>query len=254
MVELFNIGVISVTLLDIVDIIVVGFVFYGAYLLFRNTRASQMLYGMIAIAILGFIAHLLDFKATAWLFERLATVWVILFIILFQPELRRILLYIGQNPLLRWLSKSDNSKTEEIIHSAFELKKAGLGALMVIIRDSGLKSIVERGVKVNAIINHDLILSIFNTSSPLHDGAIIIHEDRILAAKCILPLSENIELDPTIGTRHLAGLGLSEESDAIVIIVSEERGKISIAKQGKLLRDVNEDELRTELYTYLSNR
>lgn len=254
MVELFNIGVISVTLLDIIDIIVVGFVFYGAFLLFRNTRASQMLYGMIAIALLGFIAHLLDFRATAWLFERLATVWVILFIILFQPELRRILLYIGQNPLLRWLSKSDNSKTEEIIHSAFELKRAGLGALMVVMRDSGLKSIVERGVNINAIINHDLVLSIFNTSSPLHDGAIIIHEDRILAAKCILPLSENIELDPTIGTRHLAGLGLSEESDAIVIIVSEERGKISIAKQGKLHRDVNEDELRTELYTYLSNR
>lgn len=254
MVELFNIGFISVTLLDIIDIIVVALVFYGAYLLFRNTRASQMLYGMIAIAILGFVAHLLDFRATAWLFERLATVWVILFIILFQPELRRILLYIGQNPLLRWISKSDNSKTEEIIHSAFELKKAGLGALMVVIRDAGLKSIVERGVKVNAIINHDLILSIFNISSPLHDGAIIIYEDRILAAKCILPLSENIELDPTIGTRHLAGLGLSEESDAVVIIVSEERGKISIAYQGKLKRDVNEDEMRTSLYTYLSNR
>jgi len=254
MVELFNIGFISVTLLDIIDIIVVALVFYGAYLLFRDTRASQMLYGMIAIAILGFVAHLLDFRATAWLFERLATVWVILFIILFQPELRRILLYIGQNPLLRWISKSDNSKTEEIIHSAFELKKAGLGALMVVIRDTGLKSIVERGVQINAVVNHDLILSIFNTSSPLHDGAIIIYEDRILAAKCILPLSENIELDPTIGTRHLAGLGLSEESDAVVIIVSEERGKISIAYQGKLKRDVNEDEMRTSLYTYLSSR
>lgn len=254
MVELFNIGVLSVTLIDILDIIVVGFVFYGAYLLFRNTRASQMLYGMIAIALLGFIAHLLDLKATVWLFERLATVWVILFIILFQPELRRILLYIGQNPLLRWMAKSDNGKAEEIIHSAFELKKAGLGALLVVIRDSGLKSIVDRGVKVNAIINNDLILSIFNTSSPLHDGAIIIHEDRILAAKCILPLSENIELDPTIGTRHLAGLGLSEESDALVIIVSEERGKISVAYKGKLKRDLNEDELRTSLYTYLSNR
>ncbi len=254
MVELFNIGFISVNLLDVIDIIVVGFVFYGAYLLFRNTRAVQMLYGMIAIALLGFFAHLLNFRATAWLFERLATVWVVLFIILFQPELRRILLYIGQNPLLRWLSKSDNSKTEEIIHSAFELKKAGLGALMVVMRDSGLKSIVDRGVSVNAIVNHDLILSIFNTSSPLHDGAIIIFEDRILAAKCILPLSENIELDPTIGTRHLAGLGLSEESDSLVIIVSEESGKISIASQGKLNRDVNEDELRTALYTYLSNR
>jgi len=254
MVELFHIGFISVNLLDVIDIIVVGFVFYGAYLLFRNTRAIQMLYGMIAIALLGFFAHLLNFRATAWLFERLATVWVVLFIILFQPELRRILLYIGQNPLLRWLSKSDNSKTEEIIHSAFELKKAGLGALMVVMRDSGLKSIVDRGVNVNAIVNHDLILSIFNTSSPLHDGAIIIFEDKILSAKCILPLSENIELDPTIGTRHLAGLGLSEESDALVIIVSEESGKISIASQGKLTRDVNEDELRTALYTYLSNR
>ncbi|MBN2781552.1 MAG: diadenylate cyclase CdaA [Candidatus Marinimicrobia bacterium] len=254
MVDLFNIGFISVSLVDIIDMIVVGFVFYGTYLLFRDTRASQMLYGMIAIALLGFFAHLLNFRATAWLFEKLATVWVILFIILFQPELRRILLYIGQNPILRWMSKSDNSKTEEIIHSVFELKKAGLGALLVVMRDSGLKSIIDRGVEINALINHDIVLSIFNTSSPLHDGAIIIYEDRILAAKCILPLSENIELDPTIGTRHLAGLGLSEESDATVIIVSEETGRISIAFQGKLKRDVNEDELRTSLYTYLSNR
>lgn len=254
MVELFNIGFISVSLIDIIDIVVVGFVFYGTYLLFRDTRASQMLYGMIAIAFLGFIAHLLNFRATAWLFERLATVWVILFIILFQPELRRILLYIGQNPLLRWMSKADNSETEEIITSAIELKNSGLGALLVVMRDSGLKSIIERGVKIDAQINRDLILSIFNTGSPLHDGAAIIYEDRVLAAKCILPLSENIELDPTIGTRHLAGLGLSEESDAMVIIISEESGRISVAYQGKLRRDLNEDELRTSLYTYLSNR
>ncbi len=254
MVELFNIGFISVSLIDLIDIVVVAFVFYGTYLLFRDTRASQMLYGMIAIAFLGFIAHLLNFRATAWLFERLATVWVILFIILFQPELRRILLYIGQNPLLRWMSKTDNSQTEEIITSAFELQRAGLGALLVVMRDSGLKSIIERGIKIDAQVNHDLILSIFNTASPLHDGAVIIYEDRVLAAKCILPLSENIELDPTIGTRHLAGLGLSEESDAMVIIISEENGRISIAYQGKLKRDLNEDELRTSLYTYLSNR
>lgn len=254
MVDLFNIGFITVTLVDIFDIVVVGFVFYGTFLLFRDTRASQMLYGMIAIAALGFIAHMVNLRATAWLFERLTTVWVILFIILFQPELRRILLYIGQNPLLHWLSKSDNSQTEEIITSAFELKRAGLGALMVVLRDSGLKTIISRGVTINAQVNRDLILSIFNTASPLHDGAVIIYEDRILAAKCILPLSENIELDPTIGTRHLAGLGLSEESDAMVIIVSEESGRISVAYQGKLKRDLNEDELRTSLYTYLSNR
>ncbi|MDD3095593.1 MAG: diadenylate cyclase CdaA [Candidatus Neomarinimicrobiota bacterium] len=254
MVDLFNIGLFSVSLIDIIDVVVVAFVFYGTYLLFRDTRASQMLYGMIAIAVLGFLAQMINLRATAWLFDRLVTVWVILFIILFQPELRRILLYIGQNPLLRWLSKNDNSQTEEIITSAFELKRAGLGALLVVLRDSGLKTIIDRGVTINAKVNRDLILSIFNTASPLHDGAIIIYEDQILAAKCILPLSENIELDPTIGTRHLAGLGLSEENDAMVIIVSEETGRISIAHQGKLKRDLNEDELRTSLYTYLSNR
>jgi diadenylate cyclase len=254
MVELFNIGLLTVSLIDIIDIVVVGFIFYGTYLLFRDTRASQMLYGMIAIALIGFIAQLLNLRATAWLFEKLATVWVILFIILFQPELRRILLYIGQNPLLRWMSKTDNTKTEEIITSVFELKKAELGALLVVMRDSGLKSIIDRGVQINAVVNHELILSIFNTSSPLHDGAIVIYEENILAAKCILPLSENIELDPTIGTRHLAALGLSEESDAMVIVVSEETGRISVALKGKLKRDLNEDELRTSLYTYLSNR
>ncbi|MBW6458088.1 MAG: diadenylate cyclase CdaA [FCB group bacterium] len=254
MVELFNIGLLSVSLIDIIDMVVVGFIFYGTYLLFRDTRASQMLYGMIAIALIGFISQLLNLRATAWLFEKLATVWVILFIILFQPELRRILLYIGQNPLLRWMSKTDNRKTEEIITSVFELKNAELGALLVIMRDSGLKSIIDRGVQINATVNHELILSIFNTSSPLHDGAIVIYEENILAAKCILPLSENIELDPTIGTRHLAALGLSEESDAMVIVVSEETGRISVALKGKLKRELNEDELRTSLYTYLSNR
>jgi diadenylate cyclase len=162
---------------------------------------------------------------------------------------------VGQNPLVRRLFSPETfDLTEELIHSVMELQRRKIGALIVVLRDLGLKTIVEKGVPINGTLSTQLILSIFNTDSPLHDGAIIVYQDQIIAAKCILPLSENIDVDPTIGTRHLAALGLSEESEAFVIIVSEETGKISTAFRGILKRGLDEPDLRTDLIKYLSGR
>ncbi len=255
MINLFKIDFITVTLLDIIDILLVAFIIYGIYALFKNTRASQMLIGMIILLIMGVFAQVLNLRALAWLIGSFQTVWVILFAIVFQPELRRILMYIGQNPVIRKLISDDSSNAaEELIYSVFELQKKKVGALIVVMRDFGLKAIVEKGVTLNSQLSNQLIFSIFNTLSPLHDGAIVVYQDKIVAAKCILPLSENLDIDPTIGTRHLAALGLSEESDAFIIIVSEESGKVSIAFNGVLSRGINEPTLRTELYRYLSGR
>ena len=255
MIELFKIGFISFTLLDLIYIILVAFIFYVIYLLFKDSRASQMLIGMILLGALGIIAQALNLKALAWLLGSLTTVWVILFVIVFQPELRRILLYLGQIPLIKNIAEGSIEKyKEELIFTVFELQGNKIGALIVVLRDKGLKSIIERGVPINADISNQLIFSIFNTSSPLHDGAIIIFREKIVAAKCILPLSENIDVDPTIGTRHLAALGLSEESDSFIIIVSEETGKVSVAFQGVIKRGLDESTLRTDLLKYLAGR
>ena len=255
MVELFKIGFISFTLLDLIDIILVSLIFYVIYLLFKDSRASQMLIGMILLGVLGIIAQALNLKALAWLLSSLTTAWFILFVIVFQPELRRILLYIGQIPLIKkFYGSSSETYKEELISTIFQLKEDKTGALIVVLRDKGLKSIIDKGITINADISSQLIFSIFNTSSPLHDGAIIIYGDKIIAAKCILPLSENIDVDPTIGTRHLAALGLSEESDSLIIIVSEETGKVSIAFNGVIKRGLDESTLRTDLLKYLAER
>ncbi len=255
MIELFKIGFISFALLDLIDIILVAFIFYAIYSLFKDSRASQMLIGMILLGVLGKIAQVLNLKALAWLLGSLTTAWVILFVIVFQPELRRILLFIGKIPLIRNVYNEDSETyKEELISATFGLQEKKIGALIVVLRDKGLQSIIDKGININADISTQLIYSIFNTSSPLHDGAIITYKNKILAAKCILPLSENIDVDPTIGTRHLAALGLSEESDSLIIIVSEETGKVSVSFNGMIKRGLDESTLRTDLLKYLAER
>ncbi|MGC9513364.1 MAG: diadenylate cyclase CdaA [Fidelibacterota bacterium] len=255
MIDLFHVGYLTVTLLDIIDILLVTGLIYVIYTFFRDSRAKQMVVGLIILILLGSFARLLNLQALSWILGSLQTAWLIFFVIVFQPELRRILLIVGQNPLVRRIfSPETYDLTEELIHSVMELQRRKIGALIVVLRDLGLKTIVEKGVAINGTLSTQLILSIFNTDSPLHDGAIIVYQDQVIAAKCILPLSENTDVDPTIGTRHLAALGLSEESEAFVIIVSEETGKISTAFRGILKRGLDEPALRTDLIKYLSGR
>lgn len=249
MIELFKIGFITVTLIDIIDIALVSFIFYQLYSAIRGTIAAQIFYGLLIVLFLSFIAQAANFKALGWLLKLLSDIWVIAFIILFQPEIRRILVMLGRSPLLKIFIRTDESNVAEIItESAFELAQHQHGALMVIVRTVGIKSVVETGEIINAKVSKNLIRSIFFPRSPLHDGAVVIHNDLIEAARCTLPLSNITSLDGNpLGMRHRAGLGISEQADVICVIVSEETASISIADRGKLIRGISRDQLRSYL-------
>ena len=228
--ELFNLFFIKVTIFDILDILVVAFVLYKLYFFLRGSRAAQMAVGLILILLVSLLAQLFNMVAMSWLFQNLRTVWLIAFVIIFQPELRRMLTHLGQSRIIRFFFKVTQSHViDELIKGVGILAKHSYGGLIVLIRNTGMKSVVETGVRLQAEVSAQLIVSIFNPRSPLHDGAVVIQDEVIEAAKCILPLTQDEKIDPDLGTRHRAGLGMSEESDALVIVVSEERGTVSIA-------------------------
>jgi diadenylate cyclase len=246
--ELFRIAFLRVTLLDVLDILVISYILYKVYFFIRGTRAAQMTVGLILILILSFLAPLFNMSALTWLFQNLKTVWLIAFVVVFQPELRRMLIYLGQTRLVRFFVRVvGNRVVEEVVKASSELSKRGYGGLIVMARETGVKAIVETGTRLQAEVSMPLIVSLFNPRSPLHDGAIIVQNELIEAAKCILPLSESEDIDENLGTRHRAALGLSEESDAVVIVVSEETGKISVAFKGELKIAADPDVLRKDL-------
>lgn len=252
-IELFKIGFLTISLIDIVDIAIISFIIYKMYLFIRGSRAAQMFIGLILILIVSVFVQLLGLSGLSWIIENLRTIWLIAFVILFQPELRRLLIYLGQTPLLRKLLKVTINRrmTEDVVKAAMELSKRGFGGLIVMVGNAGIKSIIETGQSLQAKVSVPLIVSIFNPRSPLHDGAVVIQNDIIEAAQCILPLSQNPNLERQYGTRHLAALGLSEESDAVIVVVSEETGKISLAFEGKLHTDLDYNKLRNMLIDLL---
>lgn len=246
LIDILQIGFLKITILDILDILVISFILYKTYFFLRGSRAAQMFVGLALLLIVSLLTRLLNMSGMTWIFDSLKTVWLVAFVIIFQPELRRMLIFIGQSRIIRYFIKVSSSRTfDEIIKAAVELSKRRNGALIVITRDMGIKSIAETGIRVQAEVSAPLIISVFNSRSPLHDGAVIIQNDIVEAAKCILPLSQSPELDPRLGTRHRAALGLAEESDAVVLVVSEETGNISIAMQGKLNQELEESEVRS---------
>jgi diadenylate cyclase len=231
------------------DILAVYIVFYQLYLIMKGTRASQMFAGLILIFIASFIVQLFGMQGMTWLIQSVTTVWVIAFVIIFQPELRRLLVQLGQTRLVRAIVKERGTSTiDEVVNAAVTLSEKRYGGLIVIQGETGIRGILETGVPIRADVSADLIVSIFFPRTPLHDGAVIIRGDAIQAAKCILPLTENPNVDPSLGTRHRAALGVTEESDATVVVVSEETGKISMAKDGRYLgRDYDAERLKTQL-------
>ncbi|MBN1351243.1 diadenylate cyclase CdaA [candidate division KSB1 bacterium] len=246
--NLFTIGFIKVTIFDILDIFVISFLLYKLYFFVKGSRAAQMFIGLVFILILSIVVQMLNMSGMIWIFQSLRTVWLVAFVVLFQPELRRMLTHLGQTRLMRLFVKvSRNKSIGEVVAACMELTKRRYGALIVLVRDTGIKTIINTGLKIQADVSSKLIVSIFTPRSPLHDGAVIIQNDIIEAAKCILPLSQNPKLDPDFGMRHRAGLGLSEESDAVCIIVSEETGNISVAIGGKIKKDLDYDVLRATL-------
>ena len=245
---LFRIGFLSVSVIDILDIALVSYIFYKVYEFLRGSMAARMMIGLLFIILISIVAEILNMSGSTWIFSNLKTVWVIAFVIIFQPEFRRLLLYLGQIPILRRIVQVSTSKfVDEVVSALSELSRKNFGALVVILRDTGIKSVVETGIALQAQLSKQLILSVFNPRSPLHDGALIIQNDVIVAAKCQLPLTENPKLDSSLGMRHRAALGLSEQSDVLVLVVSEETGMISVAEHGVLTRGLTEEGLKKRL-------
>lgn len=253
--EVFRIGFLTITWIDILDIVLVTFLFYRLYVAMRGTIAAQIFLGLILVVAGSFVARAADMKALSWILKTLTDIWVIALIVLFQPELRRLLLFLGRNPIVKFFIKTDVSDYADLMVRAFEeLKAKGEGALVVIIRTTDIKLFVDTGLPIRALISRELLVSIFNKRSPLHDGAVIIKDRYIEAARCTLPLS-NVESigRKMLGTRHRAALGISEQADVVVLVLSEESGEFSVAQGGRLSQNLTSDELRERIISSITS-
>ena len=238
----------QIWLLDLLDIFLVAILFYRLLILVKGTRSAQMYVGLLVIVLVGIAAREFDLIAVRWIAESLKTVWLIAFVILFQPELRHALAQFGRTRYFRSFLRGESyGVLGEVVRGAETLAQARQGALIAIERNVGLRNFVETGTRLDAKVSAELLVTLFSPGSPLHDGAVILREDTVIAAGCILPLSANPAMVTALGTRHRAALGLSEESDAAIIVVSEESGTISVAFRGQMLQRMSEGELRSEL-------
>lgn len=237
---------------DIVDITIVTFVLYRLLQLIKGTRAFQMLMGLVILFVAFVISRWAGLYTVEWLIQSLWSYIVLALIILFQPEIRKALAQMGQNPLTQRIAAVEESKNiEEMIRASVSLANKKIGAIIVIERNTELKDLIEMGVPLDAKITRELITSIFLPYSPIHDGAIIIKDDRIMAAGCFLPLTLATNISKSLGTRHRAAIGVTEESDAVTIVVSEETGAISVCTGGSITRELDANALRrllTEMF------
>ncbi|RKZ32000.1 TIGR00159 family protein [bacterium] len=252
---LFKIVFMEFGIVDVLDILIVAFIVYQFIMLMRGTRAVTMLVGLGLILFLVFLSTWLSMNSLKWLIMRLGTVWLIAFLVVFQPELRNVLTRLGNTPLFRkFLSAEGTETVAEVVEAVGLLSEASVGAIIVIKREVGLKSYMETGKKVNAELSAELLVTLFTPHTPLHDGAVIIENDRIVSAGCELPLTSNPRYQRILGMRHRAGVGLSEETDALVVLVSEETGAISLAVRGHLRRNLSPDRLARLLEVSLKGR
>lgn len=243
---------------DAIDIIFVSIILYRLLIIIKGTRAAQMLLGLGLLLLAYLLSSYLELYTMNWVIQSFWSQMVIVLIILFQPEVRRALAHIGETRLFRAFTPAEELKSlDEIVKAAVALANRKIGALIVIERDTSLKDFVEMGTPLDAKVSKELLLSIFHPSSPIHDGAVVISGNRITSAGCFLPIALSSSVSKTLGTRHRAGIGLTEETDAIAIIVSEETGAISTSINGKLDSRITMDALRdllTELFTTTKKR
>ena len=252
-----------ITWTDIIEIVIIAFVIYNVMVWIKNTKAWVLLKGIIIVVIFALIAYILNLKTILWIAGKTISVGIIALVIIFQPELRRALEQIGRKNILFGLFRFNDgrekgerfsSKTaEEIVRACFDMGAAYTGALIVIEQDMVLEEYEKTGITVDGLVTSQLLINIFEHNTPLHDGAVIIRGDRVVAATCYLPLSDNNNLNKALGTRHRAGVGISEVTDSMTIIVSEETGKVSVAVGGELIHDIDADSLRNKL-EYLRRR
>lgn len=237
---------------DLVDIAVVAILFYNLLLLIRGTRAVQMLTGMFLVAGVYYVARLGSLTTLSTIIEKFLIFLPFAIIVLFQHEIRRGLANFGRRPFFGRVGRQKlQAAYNDVVLAATALSARKIGALIVFERREGLRNYVENGIALDALVSFDLLLNIFTPDTPLHDGAVIVQGERAAAAACFLPLTTNPELSKEVGSRHRAALGLSEEADAVVVVVSEETGRISIAVGGRLEQDLDAKRLRTRLHELL---
>jgi len=236
------------SLTDFIDVAVVAFIIYKLFTLASGTRALQMMMGFVVLVIAAYTAQALRLEALNEIFEAGQLVWVIAILIVFQPELRSALARLGRSPVLRFFVKVEESPVvDEVVEAARQLGEEKRGAIIAIQREVGLMEYVESGKRLQAEVSAELLATIFAPQTPLHDGAVIIEGGNIVAAACILPLTQFPVYDATIGTRHRAAIGLSEETDAVVVVASEETGHISLAVGGRLEKNLSPEQLEERL-------
>ncbi|MFC1632136.1 diadenylate cyclase CdaA [Candidatus Omnitrophota bacterium] len=230
----------------VLEMIILWYVFYHLLIFIKGTPAVQVLRGLIVLIIVFmislFVAQKLNLLIIAWILPKLFAIFLVSFLIIFQPELRRGLAQLGQGPI-SGLFFSEERIIDEIIESVYSLAKKKIGAIIALEREVGLKPFIESGVALDSKVNSELIQTIFMPHTPLHDGGVIIENGRIVAAGCLFPLTRNPKISKTLGTRHRAAVGLTDETDALVIVVSEETGMVSLAREGKLIREIERNAL-----------
>lgn len=241
----------------ILDLVIVGYLLYKFIIYAKNSRVWQLLKGILLILIITLLSDVLQLKILNYILTFFMPYGVIALIMIFQPELRRMLEQLGTNKITKYfgLDKDLATRTKEdiykIVIAATELAKSKTGGLIVIERDIQINDIIDTGVKIGAEVSPQLIVNLFTPNTPLHDGAVVISKNKIAAAACILPLADDKDIAKELGTRHRAGIGISKESDAIAVIISEETGKISVAKDGTLIADVKEESLKNILIKHI---
>lgn len=248
---------------DIIEIIILSYVIYHVMLWFKRTRAWTLFKGIVVLFIFVGLASLFRLNTILWIFRNTINVGIIAVIILFQPELRRALEELGRKKILSdvlvredknlHLERVNDHTIDELVSAAIDMGKVKTGALIVIEQDVALGEYENTGILIDAALTRQLLINIFEHNTPLHDGAVIVRGNRVASATCYLPLSDNLGLSKELGTRHRAGVGISEITDSLTIIVSEETGKISVAYEGELERNLDADSLRDRMYKILNN-
>jgi diadenylate cyclase len=239
---------------DIIDILLLYLMFYYLMILLKETRTMQMLKGLLILLGASFVAGVLELHTINWILKNIWPIWVIAFVILFQPELRQILVDIGQRRIrIHKLFSNEDKLFDTLVETCKQMLKRKMGGLIVLERNVGLKEFIETGTKLNSEVNTQILLTIFTPKTILHDGAVIINHDRIVSAGCVLPLTQRDDIDKELGMRHRAAIGITEETDAVALVVSEDLRNISLSVNGKII-PVEPNNLKEMLVRYASKR
>ena len=254
--DYFNVNIPDVSITDVIEVFIIAYFMYHLLVWVKNSRVWMLIRGVLIIMLFFVLAAIFQMNTILWLGERLVSVAVTVLIVVFQPELRRALEQIGRRKITSIFSwnilktatkKFDDSTIVGLVTACYEMGAVKTGALIVVENDMQLTEFERTGIGIDALVTRQLLINIFEKNTPLHDGAVIVRGDRVVSATCYLPLSDNMALSKDLGTRHRAAVGISEVSDSLTIVVSEETGTVSYAREGRIVRDVKEDELIAEL-------